>query len=106
MLPIFLAADDAVATGVGPIASAVGFIVALFALVFAILAFRAAKRRPNPGLYWVSGAFLVFAAKNAFTALVVVTHAVPHDEIELALTVSDFVIMLLLFAPFVTRRRA
>jgi hypothetical protein len=99
-------ADGGVATQVGPYASAVSAIVALLALIFSVLAFRAAARRKNAALAWVGAAFLVFAVKNAFTSAVVVSHFVPHDEIELVLSALDLAIMLLLFAPFLTRRKA
>ena len=81
-------------------------LVALLALAFAFLAFRARRVRGNPALRLVGVAFLVFAAKNAFSAFNVLTHVVPHDAIELVLSLFDLALLLLLFAPFLLRRRS
>lgn len=84
----------------------------LLALAMAIVAFRARQRSGNRGLTLVALAFMVFAAKNAFSAYNVVAHeregwlAVPHDEIELVLSLFDLALLLLLFAPFLRRRNA
>lgn len=80
-------------------------IVALLAFVLSALALRAARRRANPRLKWVAGAFFVFGLKNVFSAFNVATHDVPHDAIELALSVFDLVIILMLFVPLFVRRR-
>ncbi len=77
--------------------------VAVLAAVFATLALRASRRRGNPSLRMVGIAFLVFAAKNFFSAYNVLTHLVPHDAIELTLSLFDLAIMGLLFWPFLTR---
>lgn len=79
-------------------------IVALLAVAFAIVAFRAARRRANKALRIVGYAFTLFAAKNIFSAVNVLTHAVPHDAIELILSLVDLAIMLLLFWPLLRRR--
>ena len=84
--------------------SATSFAVALLALVFAVLAWRAGARRGNPRLTLVAAAFATFAAKNVFSAYNVVSHTVPHDAIELVLSLFDLVAMTLLFLPFVLRR--
>jgi len=105
MLPVTLAHQD-FAPQVIPYASATAAIVALLAIVFAAVAVRAASARRNGALIWVALAFFVFALKQVFTSIVVVTDYVPHDIIELVLTVSDLLIMLFLFAPFLRRRRA
>lgn len=89
-----------------PTSAGVSLVVALLALTMGLVAFRAARRRGNRALHVVGLAFLVFAAKNVFSAVNVLYHAVPHDAIELALSLFDLVIMLLLFAPFLRRRRA
>lgn len=81
-------------------------VVALLALAFAVLAFRARRVRGNPALRIVGFAFLVFCAKNVFSAFNVLTHLVPHDAIELALSLFDLAILVLLFAPFLLRRRS
>lgn len=100
-----LALLDATSPLLTPYASAVSAFVALLAFVLGILAFRAASRRGNPGLRWVGAAFLAFALKDVFAAAMVVTHAVPHDGIELILSGSDLVIIALLFVPLLFRRR-
>ena len=89
-----------------PYSSATSAGVAVLALIFAIMAFRAAARRGNSGLRYVGIAFIIFALKNVFSAYMVVSHVVPHDAIELVLSVLDLAIMLLLFAPLLVRRRA
>jgi hypothetical protein len=98
----------AAATQHGPLdlaSSGTSVVVALLALTMAVLAFRAQRKRANPGLRLVGIAFLVFAAKNVFSAYNVLTHAVPHDAIELVLSLFDLALLLLLFAPFLLRRR-
>ncbi|GEM_PF-6413813 len=89
-----------------PYSSATSAVVALLALVMALIAFRAAGRKRNPGLRWVGFAFVLFAAKNVFSAYNVVTHFVLHDDIELVISLFDLVIMLLLFVPLFSRRRS
>lgn len=91
--------------GLTPFSAGTSILVALLALVLAGLAFRAAARRTNPALRLVAAAFLVFAAKNGFSAYNVLTHMVPHDAIELILSLFDLVLLLLLMAPLVLRRR-
>lgn len=88
-----------------PVSAGTSGIVALLALVMAVLALLARRRKRTRGLGMVAAAFLVFAAKNLFSAVNVLTHAVPHDVIELVLSLFDLVILLILFAPFVRRRR-
>lgn len=88
-----------------PLSSGTSLLVALLALVFAFLAFRAHARKRNRGLLVVGVAFLIFAAKSAFSAYNVLTHAVPHDLIELALSLFDLVLIVLLFLPFLLRKR-
>lgn len=85
--------------------SGTSLVVALLALAMALLAFRAQRRRRNPSLRFVGVAFLVFAVKNLFSAYNVLYHAVPHDAIELVLSLFDLALLLLLFAPFLLRRR-
>ena len=88
-----------------PTSVAVSALVALLALFLAGLAFSAARKRSNRALYLVAAAFVVFAIKNAFSAYNVQTHVVPHDEIELILSLFDLVLLVLLFAPLALRRR-
>jgi hypothetical protein len=54
----------------------------------------------------VALAFVVFGLKNVFSAYNVLTHTVPHDAIELVLSLFDLVLLVLLFAPLVLRRRS
>lgn len=85
--------------------AAVSILVALLALVLSWLGLAAARKRGNRSLYWVSMAFLVFTAKNVFSAVNVTTHQVPHDAIELVLSLFDLGIIALLFLPLVFRKR-
>lgn len=84
----------------------VSVLVALLALVFAGLALAARRKRGNKALAVVALAFFVFAIKNAFSAYNVMTHLVPHDAIELVLSLFDLVLLLLLFTPLLLRRRS
>jgi predicted membrane-bound dolichyl-phosphate-mannose-protein mannosyltransferase len=102
---LFLA-DGAVDVAVAPFSSATSVFVALLAFLFSAAAFVAARRKKNHNLLWVSAAFLVFAAKNLFSAYNVITHFVPHDDIELGLSLFDLAIMLILFIPLIFRRRS
>lgn len=85
--------------------SATSVLVMLLAIVLTVMALRAARIRSTPSLRWVGAAFGVFAFKNAFSAFNVWTHAVPHDAIELVLSLLDLMLLVLLFAPLVLRRR-
>jgi len=89
-----------------PYSAGVSILVAILALVLAGLAILSLRRRKNPALRFVAAAFFVFAAKNVFSAYNVLEHAVPHDAIELVLSVFDLLLLLLLFAPLALRRRS
>ena len=89
-----------------PASATISVLVALLALALAGLAIAARRKRANPALRWVAAAFLVFAAKNVFSAYNVLYHAVPHDAIELVLSLFDLVLLALLFVPLVLRRRS
>lgn len=78
--------------------------VGLIALVMAGLAFRARRRSGNRQLAFVGAAFTLFLAKSLFSAYNVQTHYVPHDLIELGLSLFDLAIIGLLFLPFVLRK--
>lgn len=105
---IFLAAETFPA--LTPFSAATSGLVALLALVMAIVAFRARIRRGNKALALVGWAFVIFCVKNVFSGYNVIAHdqvgwpSIPHDEIELILSLFDLVILLLLFAPFLLRR--
>jgi hypothetical protein len=100
---MFLA--DVGSPGLTPASVVVSMVVALLAGAMAAVAFGAARKRANPALRWVALAFVVFALKNVFSAVNVSTHQVPHDIIELSLSLFDLVILVLLFLPLVRRRR-
>lgn len=85
--------------------SGTSVVVMLLAAGLSVVAFRAARLRKTPSLRWVGVAFAVFAVKNGFSAFNVWTHTVPHDAIELVLSVFDLVLLMLLLAPLVLRRR-
>ncbi|MCA1812625.1 MAG: hypothetical protein LC624_01585 [Halobacteriales archaeon] len=84
-------------------------VVGLIALALAVLAWRARSRSGNAQLAFVAAAFAVFAAKSAFSAWDVATpspHPVPHDELELVLSVFDLAIIVLLCLPLLVKARA
>ena len=64
------------------------------------------KRQGNTRLLFVVIAFGVFVLKGLFSAYNVLTHTVPHDAIELVLSLLDLIALLLLFIPFVIPRGA
>lgn len=84
----------------------VSAVVALLAFVMAVLALRGASRRQNNALRIVALAFFVFGLKNVFSAYNVLTHTVPHDAIELVLSLFDLVLLVLLFLPLALRKRS
>lgn len=101
--------------GLGTLATAsagTSALVALLALILAIFAFRAAGLTANRNLRLVGFAFLVFAVKNVFSAYNVFAHesagmpSVPHDALELVLSLFDLGLILLLFLPLLWRRRS
>lgn len=103
---IVLADTAGVAEGLAGASAATSILAALLAALFAGLALSARRKRANRALGWVAAAFVLFALKNAFSAVNVTTHLVPHDEIELVLSLTDMAIMALLFTPFVLRKRS
>ena len=103
---LFLAQAAHESAALTPYSIAVSALVALLAFVLAGLAFRASSRRANKALRMVALAFVVFGLKNVFSAYNVLTHAVPHDAIELVLSLFDLVLLVLLFAPLMLRRRS
>lgn len=96
---------DAGADPLAPASVAVSLVVAIVAALLVGLALGAARKRANPALRWVALAFAVFAAKNVFSAVNVATHVVPHDAIELSLSLFDMALLALLCIPLVLRRR-
>lgn len=88
-----------------PYSAGVSVVVGFLALGLAVLAMASLRKRGNPALRFVAAAFVVFAAKNAFSAYNVLTHAVPHDAIELILSLFDLVLLVLLIAPVLLRKR-
>lgn len=84
--------------------SVVASVVAVLAVVFAWIAFGSARKTSRPALRVVGWAFVIFALKNAFVAYNVWTHLVPHDGIELLLSVADLVLLGLLLSPLMSRR--
>lgn len=103
MMALFAIA--AVDLPLAPLSSGTSLVVAALATAFSILAYASYRKRRTRGLPWVAAAFGVFALKNIFSAFNVATHVVPHDAIELGLSLFDLAIMFLLFIPLVFRRR-
>ena len=86
-------------------ATAVSLIVAVhfICLVLTVLAFAAWRRSGNRRLLFVGGAFLTFAIKSLLTAYSLTTGFLHHEDLEGAGALFDFVIVLLLVAPFLLR---
>lgn len=103
---LVLADTTGVAEGLAGASTATSMLVALLAATFSGLALSAMRKRGNRSLVWVAAAFALFAAKNVFSAVNVSTHLVEHDTIELVLSLSDLAILLLLFTPFILRKRS
>lgn len=96
---------DTAPTALTPASATISVLVGLLALGLAGIAVASLRRRGNPALRYVAAAFAVFGAKNFFSAYNVLYHAVPHDAIELVLSLFDLVLLALLFVPLVLRRR-
>jgi peptidoglycan/LPS O-acetylase OafA/YrhL len=79
-------------------------VVGVFALGLAALAWRARRRSANRQLTFVAAAFLLFAARSAFSAYNVTTHFIVHDYIELYLSLFDLAILVLLLLPLLVKR--
>lgn len=90
--------------GLATASAATSALIAVLALALALTAFRAASRRPTRGLRAVGAAFVVFATKNVFSAYNVWTHDVPHDMIELVLSIFDLILIVILITPLFPRR--
>jgi uncharacterized membrane protein len=86
--------------------AATSAVVALLALAFSVMAFRAYAKRGNSAMRWVGAAFLVFAVRNVFSAFNVLTDVIHHGTVELILSLFDLALMLILLTPLVLRRRA
>ncbi|HEV8360863.1 MAG TPA: hypothetical protein VGR28_10455 [Candidatus Thermoplasmatota archaeon] len=81
--------------------------VGLIALALAALALRARRSSGNRQLGFVAAAFALFAVKSAFSSYDVLTeppHLVPHDELELVLSLFDLVIIVLLVVPLLVKK--
>ena len=82
-------------------------LVGLIALVLAVSAWRARARSGNRQLGFVGAAFVLFLAKSLVSTADVLTpfpHAVPHDALELVLSLFDLAILGLLFLPLALKR--
>lgn len=97
--------DTAGAPGLASVSAGVSILVATLAFTMAGMGFAAAAKRGNRSLRVVALSFAVFGVKNVFSAINVSTHLVAHDMIELVLSLFDLVILVLLFAPFLLRKR-
>jgi len=80
-------------------------VVAVLALAFSVMAFRAYSKRSNSAMQWVGVAFLVFALRNLFSAFNIWTEAIHHGTVELVLSLFDLALMLILMTPLLLRRR-
>lgn len=103
---LLLSVADTAGPNLALASASTSVLVAALATTMAVIAFRAASRRGNPGLRLVGWAFVLFAVKNIFSAVNVgFTHYIRHDAIELVLSLFDLAILALLFAPLMRRRR-
>jgi uncharacterized membrane protein YccC len=84
-----------------------GFILLTSAvsLALALLALGAWKRTGNRKLVPVMLAFWIFFAKSVLTAYSLRTDFLRHEDLELAGSLLDLVIVLLLVSPFLPVRR-
>jgi hypothetical protein len=90
------------------LSSAVSLVVGLVALGLCVLALRARARSGNRQLMFVGAAFALFVAKSVFSALDVASplpHPVPHDYLELVLSLFDLGIIALLVMPFLLKAK-
>ena len=80
-------------------------VTAAVSLVLAVLAAAAWRRTRNRKLVPVLLAFALFFAKSVLTGYSLHTGFLHHEDLELAGTLLDLVIVLLLVSPFVPVRR-
>lgn len=74
--------------------------VALISLVLTVLAGLAWRRSSNAKLGFVTAAFAIFFLKSAMTAYSIETGFLGHEDLELAGSLADLLVVLLLLAPF------
>lgn len=86
------------------VTTGVVLLVGLLAAALAGVGYGASRRSGNPALGFVAGAFAVFALKSIFSAWGVYARALPHEHLELVLSLADLVILVLLALPLLTRR--
>lgn len=90
------------------LSAATSVVVGFVALAMAVLAWRARARTGNRQLVFVGAAFAAILAKSLFSAWDVTQpqpHPVPHDALELVLSLFDLATITLLAAPFVLKAR-
>jgi uncharacterized membrane protein YoaK (UPF0700 family) len=80
-------------------------VTAAVSLVLAVLAAGALRRTGNRKLVPVLLAFALFFGKSVLTGYSLRTGFLHHEDLELAGTLLDLLIVLLLMAPFVPLRR-
>lgn len=91
------------ATDAASMSAFTSVLVGLLAAGLALLALRARGRRGNRDLTFVAAAFGLFLVKSLFSAYNVLTHAVPHDAIELVLSLFDLAVLALIALPLLVR---
>src|SRR5439155_19346070 len=104
MIP-FLAQEEEIPRQVLYSSAATSGLVALLALGFSVYAFVTYRKRGNRSTLIVGIAFLVFALRNVFSAVSVLTDVVKHGTDELILSLFDLALMIILIAPLFRRRR-
>lgn len=82
-------------------ATIVVLVVAAITLFLTVVAGMAANRTGNRKLWYLGGAFGLFAIKSALTAWALQTGGIGHEHLELVLSGFDLGIVILLVIPLI-----
>lgn len=78
--------------------------IALTSGVLAALAFRAFQRSGQRSLRFVIAGFSIFALKGVLAIVILLLHALDHDDLEVVLGLMDLTALVIIAFPFVRPR--
>ncbi|MGQ0536966.1 MAG: hypothetical protein ACT4PT_12955 [Methanobacteriota archaeon] len=79
--------------------AAMSAFVGVASLLLAAAGFRSYRTTGSRNLPFVAGAFLLFAGKGFLGAWAIYARSIPHEHLELILSIADAVIVALLVTP-------
>lgn len=86
-----------------PLSVLIVLAVGVVSAALAIMGALAARRTGDNKLWFVTAAFLVFAAKGFLTSLSLWKDLIGHEDLEMVGAVMEFTAVILLVAPFLRR---